>query len=254
MAEEGELDSNNDGVINEDDSIGLRSQGKAKVEATATLTVGSNPTGVDITVTPNDVNGDGNGTTPFTRVYTVGTEVCLTAPMMQGPKMFLRWELDDEQLPFGKTKATITMDEDHSVEAIYQCLENDFENTLDCAIKMIMDCFAECEPAQVENKDNGPSGKEIVECLKLLTNAAHDNINRKCIRAIGQASGDMTVANLGLDAADTNHWNSDRLFYGFGEVHKAAGFVHQRCLGERDGIGDIAIGTDIDGVGPGLFT
>jgi len=47
-----------------------------------TLTVDSlNPnTGVNITVTPNDNNAQGNGTTQFTRLYDVSTVVNLTAP------------------------------------------------------------------------------------------------------------------------------------------------------------------------------
>jgi len=48
---------------------------------TFTLTVNSsNPNGVNITVSPNDNNGAGNGAAPFTRTYNQATHVFLTAP------------------------------------------------------------------------------------------------------------------------------------------------------------------------------
>jgi len=53
------------------------------------LTVTStNPTtGVNITVSPNDVSGSGNGTTQFTRTYNPGTTVTLTATPAAGSSL-----------------------------------------------------------------------------------------------------------------------------------------------------------------------
>ena len=60
--------------------------------ATATLTVRTSPNeGAAITVTPNDNNGHGNGTTAFTRVYNVGASVTLVAPSTFGGAAFLNW-------------------------------------------------------------------------------------------------------------------------------------------------------------------
>src|SRR6185369_6783576 len=52
----------------------------------------SNPnSGVSITVGPNDINGQGNGTTQFTRIYNNNTTVNLTAPATVGGNNFLVW-------------------------------------------------------------------------------------------------------------------------------------------------------------------
>ena len=58
-----------------------------------TLTVASsNPgSGVAITVSPNDTQGRGNGTTQFTRSYYSGTVVTLTAPSSVSGKVFQKW-------------------------------------------------------------------------------------------------------------------------------------------------------------------
>jgi hypothetical protein len=50
--------------------------------ATYTLTVQSSPdTGVPITITPQDNNNAGNGSTEFSRTYDFETVVNLTAPV-----------------------------------------------------------------------------------------------------------------------------------------------------------------------------
>jgi subtilisin family serine protease len=62
------------------------------------LTVASiNPTsGVNITVSPNDVTGAGAGTTQFTRSYNPGTTVTLTAPAIANGAKFQRWLRDGQ--------------------------------------------------------------------------------------------------------------------------------------------------------------
>jgi hypothetical protein len=49
---------------------------------------------VNITVSPNDNNGQGNGTTEFTRIYNYNTLVTLTAPATVGGNVFSRWRLN----------------------------------------------------------------------------------------------------------------------------------------------------------------
>ncbi len=60
---------------------------------TYVLTVNStNPSsGVGITVSPSDINNAGNGTTSFTRTYTTGTTVTLTAPATASGNPFSSW-------------------------------------------------------------------------------------------------------------------------------------------------------------------
>jgi Tol biopolymer transport system component len=79
----------------------------------------SNPnSGVNISVTPNDRNGAGNGTTPFTRTYDLFTSVNLTAPLTVGTSTFWKWQIngvDYVQHPL----ASVNMNEALSAKAIY---------------------------------------------------------------------------------------------------------------------------------------
>jgi len=56
-----------------------------------TIGVSSDPSGASVTVSPNDDNGDGDGTAPFSRVYADDTDVTLTAPAKSGSRRFLEW-------------------------------------------------------------------------------------------------------------------------------------------------------------------
>jgi len=85
-----------------------------------TLTVASsNPAnGVIITVSPNDGNGAGNGTTQFARVYAPGTVVSLTAPATAGGNNFLKWQRNGSD--FAATAATsVPMDAPYTMTAVY---------------------------------------------------------------------------------------------------------------------------------------
>jgi len=87
---------------------------------TPTLTVASlGPnSGVNITVSPNDKGGQGNGTTQFTRLYDFSTLVNLTAPATASGNSFLKWQRDG--VDFSITLATsVTMDVNHTMTAIY---------------------------------------------------------------------------------------------------------------------------------------
>ncbi|MEO5715656.1 MAG: Ig-like domain-containing protein, partial [Luteolibacter sp.] len=91
---------------------------------TPILTVNSTPaTGVSVTVSPNDLSANGNGTTNFTRTYNESTSVSLTAPATSGSKFFDRWLKDSAN--HSLTAATsVTMDADHTMTADYRILKN----------------------------------------------------------------------------------------------------------------------------------
>jgi len=86
-----------------------------------TLTVASSTpnSGVNITVSPNDNSGQGNGTTQFTRLYDISSVVNLTAPATaSGNSSFLKWQRDG--IDFSSNLATsVTMDINHTMTAVY---------------------------------------------------------------------------------------------------------------------------------------
>jgi Leucine-rich repeat (LRR) protein len=85
---------------------------------TYTLTVQSSPdTGASITVSPNDKNGNGNGTTNFTRIYNEGTIVTLTAPGSHNGKNFSKWSVDGSD--HTNQTVQVTMNANHALTAIY---------------------------------------------------------------------------------------------------------------------------------------
>ena len=90
------------------------------VTPTRTLTVASvNPSsGVNITVSPNDSSGLGNGTTQFTRTYNNNTTVTLTAPATAGGNNFQKWQRNGDD--WATTQATtVTLDANYKMTAIY---------------------------------------------------------------------------------------------------------------------------------------
>jgi len=86
-----------------------------------TLTIASaNPdTGVEVDVSPADVNGDGAGVTLFERQYRVGDEVTLTAPAEVEGQTFERWRVDGADGPEGEQTLSITLDTDRTARAVY---------------------------------------------------------------------------------------------------------------------------------------
>ncbi|MBI2560020.1 MAG: hypothetical protein HYW14_02675 [Planctomycetes bacterium] len=87
---------------------------------THTLTVASsNPNnGVQITILPNDRNGQNDGTTPFPRVYNDNTTVKLTAPSTAGSNKFQKWMQNGTE--GGNNPITyVQMDKDYTMTAVY---------------------------------------------------------------------------------------------------------------------------------------
>src|SRR5262249_27619010 len=79
----------------------------------------SNPdSGVNITVSPNDNNGAGNGTTPFTRTYDLNVGVNLVAPATVGTSTFWKWQLNGIDFTPGLS-APITMTTNYTLTAMY---------------------------------------------------------------------------------------------------------------------------------------
>jgi hypothetical protein len=75
-------------------------------------------TGVSITVSPDDNNGKGSGTTNFIRTYNPGQKVTLTAPQTYNGRNFLTWKVDGANKS-GRT-ITVTMNNNHTAMAFYQ--------------------------------------------------------------------------------------------------------------------------------------
>lgn len=87
---------------------------------TWTLAVSSaNPnSGVDIAVTPPDINTNGTGVTFFTRTYTNGTVVTLTAPADIGIGHFAKWQRGGADYATNPA-ITITMSTNITLTAVY---------------------------------------------------------------------------------------------------------------------------------------
>jgi hypothetical protein len=87
---------------------------------TYTLTVASsNPSsGVPITVSPNDRNGRGNGTTQFTRSYRDSTSITLTAPATTGGHAFQKWQRDGSDYSTNRT-ITFSLSRNRTMRAVF---------------------------------------------------------------------------------------------------------------------------------------
>lgn len=88
----------------------------------ANLNINStNPsTGAPITVYNKDHNNQGNGVTPFTRVYDTGESTSVNAPatLAGGTKAFDHWEKDGTPVGSART-LTVPLDGDHTINAVY---------------------------------------------------------------------------------------------------------------------------------------
>ncbi|MEO7342211.1 MAG: Ig-like domain-containing protein, partial [Luteolibacter sp.] len=92
---------------------------RVTAQITRTLTVGSDPdSGVNVTVSPVDINGAGNGTSGFTRSYLDGAVANLTAPAVVGATNFQKWRKDGSDLTTN-VAATVTMNANIALTAVY---------------------------------------------------------------------------------------------------------------------------------------
>jgi hypothetical protein len=85
-----------------------------------TLTIGSvNPSsGVAITVSPDDNSDSGSGTTQFTRTFSHGMSVNLTAVTVVNGNVFQKWQRDSADWSTNAS-TSVTMDGNHTMTAIY---------------------------------------------------------------------------------------------------------------------------------------
>ncbi|MBI5101017.1 MAG: hypothetical protein HZB33_04195 [Nitrospirae bacterium] len=86
-----------------------------------TLSVNSsNPaSGVAVTITPDDNNGQGNGTTSFTRMYVNNTEVTLTAADEADGNIFSTWTGCNSTSGAGGIICSVKMSASRTVKAVY---------------------------------------------------------------------------------------------------------------------------------------
>ncbi len=86
----------------------------------ATLTIkSSNPgSGVNIQITPNDLNGNGNGVTEFSRTYDAGTFVQLTAPQNVNGNVFVKWQLNGSDAGTDPVRS-LELVSDQTLTAVY---------------------------------------------------------------------------------------------------------------------------------------
>lgn len=80
----------------------------------------SNPTsGIAITVSAPDTNGNQNGTTPVDRFYKDGTTVTLTAPALNGINPFKQWIVTGVAQPLGQLSVNVLVNGTETATAVY---------------------------------------------------------------------------------------------------------------------------------------
>jgi large repetitive protein len=92
---------------------------RVTAKITRTLTVSTSPeSGVNVTVSPLDISGAGNGSGEFTRTYLDGVTVNLTTPVAVGAMNFQKWQKDG--IDYSTTAATsLELNANHALTAIY---------------------------------------------------------------------------------------------------------------------------------------
>ena len=89
------------------------------IDIVRSLNVTTSAAGIDVGIAPPDLAGDAAGVSAFTRSYADGSVVGLTAPLFVGANAFQKWQLDGIDItPFNRT-ATVTMDSDKNLNAVY---------------------------------------------------------------------------------------------------------------------------------------
>jgi PKD repeat protein len=75
--------------------------------------------GVAIEVIPNDSQGNGSGTTPFSRLFAGGTEVTVSAPLTHQTMTFVKWLSGSADYSSNPT-ISIVVSQDAALKAVYQ--------------------------------------------------------------------------------------------------------------------------------------
>ena len=87
------------------------------------VVVGANAGEILMEMAPFDWNFDSDGFTNFSRVYSYGTSVSVTAPLLSDGRKFVQWRVDGIGQPFGQRTIQITAAEDSiALKAYYRRL------------------------------------------------------------------------------------------------------------------------------------
>jgi len=92
--------------------------GGAPVTHTVTVASSNPNSGVNISSSTLDNNTAAGGTTPFTRVFNQNATATYVAPSTASGNTFQKWQRDGSDLTTSTT-ASITLDTDHTMTAIY---------------------------------------------------------------------------------------------------------------------------------------
>jgi hypothetical protein len=85
------------------------------------ITIGTNAGETLMEMAPFDWNFDADGFTNFSRLYSEGTMVSVTAPLRSNGQPFLRWRIDGVEQPFGQRTIEIITTKGHiAFEAFYR--------------------------------------------------------------------------------------------------------------------------------------
>ncbi len=106
--------------------------------------------GIALVASPADAYGAGSGEADFTRYYTEGEEVALTAPADSGGRHFIKWIVDGVENP--SPGISLTMDREHEVAAVYSGL-----HTLSVQSSPITGASIALSPDDVKNEGDGIS-------------------------------------------------------------------------------------------------
>jgi hypothetical protein len=219
--------------VDRDSGAGIVMAFQAIHSITPVLTVASvNPaSGVAITVSPNDIDGMGNGTTQFTRTYNTNAIVTLTAPAMAGGNNFQKWQKDGVDVTTNQM-VNVTMDTNHTMTAVYVTSGGtgrklfDFDNDSKADVSV-------WRPSSgvwfIINSSNGSTTNTIWGTNGDMTVAAdYDNDGKADIAVWRPSTGVWYIINSSNGSVTTVNWGAS------GDVPVPADY-------DGDGKADIAI-------------
>jgi lysophospholipase L1-like esterase len=94
---------------------------RVNAQDTLSLAVTSSPSaGANISISPNDTGGSGNGTTGLIRSYHGGTSVTVTAPAVHAGRNFVKWRKHGVDLPGAGPSVVLTMGSNQALDAVYE--------------------------------------------------------------------------------------------------------------------------------------
>lgn len=180
---------------------------------TRTLTVrSSNPgSGVSVTASPADQNGDEGGLTEFTRTYVLGTSVSLTASATAGAHSFQKWQRDG--VDHAQTMTTsVTLDANTVMTAVYVApaeLDTTVPTVSITSPTSAATFSTSTSPIAVGGsaQDAGGSGLERVEVTntrtgqRLAQTGLSGSVAAYLVEGVGLAVGDNPISVVAYDGA-----------------------------------------------------